>query len=755
MPDFEGGYNMSGRFSPARNTLASMTCLPLLLMTTLALFISGLLPLSNPQEAKAWSSDPTVNTPICTAVYDQTSPAVISDGAGGVIIAWQDFRNFNWDIYAQRVDSSGTPLWTENGAAICTGSEFQAYPTIISDGSGGAIIAWQDSRNLEGYGDIYAQRVGATGATLWANNGVPLCTTPQHDGNHVMVGDGSGGAIIVWTTEIPAEYGVRAQKVNSSGVPQWTDNGVVICMSSIALYSFGVVGDVSGGALIAWSESRGSITGYDVYAQRVDSTGILLWTEGGTALCTAFGGQFNPSVVSDGSGGAIVAWRDQRHMNDDIYAQRVSYSGMPQWTHDGTLVDATPGGKVGHLPMVGDGSGGIIVMWQSRCSSTTGGNCEIYAQRVSSSGVPQWPDKGITVCTAVYDDLGLPQIASDGSGGFIIAWYCNSVIYVQRTDSGGRPQWSTGGMPVCTVAGAVGAHQYPALAGDGSGGAIVAWRDMRSSNVAFVGDIYAQRISAWGGRSGVGSPPNQPSNVSPVYGGTPASLTPTLQSSVFSDPDAGDTHASSQWRIRATTSDYSNPLYDSGTDSANLTELAVGSGILSDNATYYWQVRHQENDGAWSVWSTETSFTTGNRPSQPSSVSPADDAPAGLTPTLRSSDFSDLDTDDTHAASQWQIRVQGGSYSSPVFDSETDDQNLTSMKVEAGILEGRATYYWRVRYQDNHGDWSDWSEEVSFNAHVESGLTWVWVVAASAVLVAAIAGVAVWQTRHPKKGVST
>jgi hypothetical protein len=45
------------------------------------------------------------------------------------------------------------------------------------------------------------------------------------------------------------------------------------------------------------------------------------------------------------------------------------------------------------------------------------------------------------------------------------------------------------------------------------------------------------------------------------------------------------------------------------------------------------------------------------------------------------------------------------------------------------------TYYWRVRYQDNGGAWSDWSSETSFVTEAEkeeaAGLPfWVWIVIA-------------------------
>src|SRR6266850_812535 len=96
--------------------------------------------------------------PVCTAANVQESATIIADGAGGAIVTWQDFRTgTSFDIYAQRVDAAGVPQWTLDGVPLCIHAEDQEYPTITSDGAGGAIVTWVDERS--GNGDIYAQRV--------------------------------------------------------------------------------------------------------------------------------------------------------------------------------------------------------------------------------------------------------------------------------------------------------------------------------------------------------------------------------------------------------------------------------------------------------------------------------------------------------------------------------------------------------------------------------------------------------------------
>ena len=219
--------------------------------------------------------------------------------------------------------------------------------------------------------------------------------------------------------------------------------------------------------------------------------------------------------------------------------------------------------------------------------------------------------------------------------------------------------------------------------------------------------------------------PNQPTNESPANGTSDISLTHTFQSSPFSDPDEVDTHYASQWQITAKSKEYSSLslVFDSGVDTSNLIKISISSGVLSCNTTYYWHVRHQDNHGWWSSWSTETSFKTivSGKPGAPDNMSPANGTThISLIPTLKSSAFVSLNGGATHAASQWQITAKQGDYSSLslVFDSGVDTSNQTSIAIPPGVLSCNTTYYWHVQHQDSYGNWSSWSIETSFKTVV-------------------------------------
>jgi hypothetical protein len=71
-----------------------------------------------------------------------------------------------------------------------------------------------------------------------------------------------------------------------------------------------------------------------------------------------------------------------------------------------------------------------------------------------------------------------------------------------------------------------------------------------------------------------------------------------------------------------------------------------------------------------------------------------------------------------HKASQWKITVENNGDTTTIFDSGRDTQNLTEINIPVGKLNYDTEYSWQVRYQDEVGAWSDWSEKTSFTTEL-------------------------------------
>ena len=92
------------------------------------------------------------------------------------------------------MNSDGNAVWTTDGIPICT-QDSNYNPMIVSDGSGGAIIAWQSYRG-SATADIFAQRVNSSGVVQWTFNGTPVCVVVFEQDTIAMISDGLGGAIL-------------------------------------------------------------------------------------------------------------------------------------------------------------------------------------------------------------------------------------------------------------------------------------------------------------------------------------------------------------------------------------------------------------------------------------------------------------------------------------------------------------------------------------------------------------------------------
>ncbi|MEO2003138.1 MAG: hypothetical protein ABGY41_03475 [Candidatus Poribacteria bacterium] len=350
--------------------------------------------------------------PLAAWPRTQEQAITMADGDGGFFLAWLDSRDNRRDIYLQHYDATGRPMWLpEDGRPICTHPDLKANHRLVPDGRGGVYITWTDLRT--GLLDVYGQRVTGAGTRLWEADGRYICRADGHQYDPITSADGAGGVVVVWTDIVDSRFRVTGQRMSGEGHRLWREDGVPACLARSHQGSPVVVESDDGSALVFWVDYRhddGSYTALDVYGQRLTPEGHRAWGPGGIRLCEADGSQRNIVGVSDGEGGAYVAWVDTRDTSDsssdDIYVQRVDADGALLWGADARPVGVGPGVQRGPVVSVRDGH--LWVAWHDYRRETGSETLQdIYAQSYDPAGVAAFEPGGTPIVTEQADRTDL------------------------------------------------------------------------------------------------------------------------------------------------------------------------------------------------------------------------------------------------------------------------------------------------------------------------------------------------------------
>lgn len=440
----------------------------------------------------------SLGIPVSTAAREQYSPCVAFDGAD-FVVAWQDERTFVTEINGARLTPAGTVL-DPDGFEICNWRGAQAAPTAAGL-PGLCLVAWQDTRNVNA--DIYAARVRPDGSVP-DPAGIMLSGSANQQRLPSVAGD-SSRFLVVWQDARVDDYnhGIYGARVTAGGTvldsasiaisatEMWENEPAVgwdganyyvawsaidSMMQTMYLYGAQVLPDgrvanrsvicghetnalspaVAGGprTLVAWVDGRG---GADIYGARITRQGVVMDPDG-FAITASLGFENSPAVAL-GPDSFLVVYCDSRSGNGDIRATRVTQSGVVL-DPVGIVVSAAPETQM--LPAVAFDGTNWLVAWQDRRDSTD----RVYGARVTPAG-------------AVLDTAGIPIaagcspcVAFDGTD-FIVAWQDTSTdagdIRAARVSGGGIV------LDTATVVSQPGEQSDPALGGTGSPNLLLAW----------------------------------------------------------------------------------------------------------------------------------------------------------------------------------------------------------------------------------------------------------------------------------------
>ena len=193
----------------------------------------------------------------------------ISDGRGGAFVSWTS-RGIHNEI-VQHIDSTGALPLGKDGYFFCNG--FEEYG-MISDGSGGAIIAancWGPYGTKPNY---YMQRITADNRVVWGDSIGTLILSPgaNRDPGHNMILDGQGG---VWYAN--GGKGLQSifmQRIDSNRIPMYGPDGLLVCQIPSGQRSyFDIAATAPGELMLSWMDFRFGTT--NAYVAKISVDGVV------------------------------------------------------------------------------------------------------------------------------------------------------------------------------------------------------------------------------------------------------------------------------------------------------------------------------------------------------------------------------------------------------------------------------------------------------------------------------------------------
>ncbi len=301
-----------------------------------------------------------------------------TDRSGTLFISFTVRNNpSSYSVRFQKLNLNGKVLSdSSKGIVVNTGNKV-SETKVIPDGKGGAFICWQE--NINNKSAILAQYIDALGSKKWGNK--PIILSKK---NTSTIGYSAGrinSNLYVAINYQGSTKQVYQQLVSEQGKLLWGDEGKLLT------YQKGnqlnpQISIVDSSVVVSWTNEFDKVK--DVFIQKFNTGGQRLWGNNGQRILNVKGNQFGQRIISDKKGNVIIAWIDKRDNNSsaDLYIQKIDSKGKLVWNPDGVKIASSENMQKSYLNLIPDEEGGAIAVFKG----TVGGKNDIYGQKIFSTG---------------------------------------------------------------------------------------------------------------------------------------------------------------------------------------------------------------------------------------------------------------------------------------------------------------------------------------------------------------------------------
>ncbi|MBI5265979.1 MAG: T9SS type A sorting domain-containing protein [candidate division Zixibacteria bacterium] len=355
-----------------------------------------------------------VAAPSDAGTTQRWAPSVAIDPLSGFVIAWEDYRNGQADIYARQFTGAGSAVGTDFSVVPPPYSSSAQYaPKIAFCGADMYVIGWLDRRSgQEVYiqqfspttGLVGANRLVSTADTLTTNWDLNLCVAPAGTlsvtwgafglANNIMSQRFGAGLVAIGTPS--------ARNVASTG-RRWSPS--TECATN---QRYG----------IGWTEYQNE--GANINLMLFDTAAIPVLSQELRLNDDQFGApSANPSICAGTDWYDLVAFESRRNDAGDIFCQAISAPGIrPDYNQK---VSQDPGENMQSEPAITSGNGKSLVVWvDSRPLAGIAGQ-RIYGRYGSSIGY--FTDNEFCLSDTIQAAVkSSPKVAMTPSGRALTVW---------------------------------------------------------------------------------------------------------------------------------------------------------------------------------------------------------------------------------------------------------------------------------------------------------------------------------------------
>ncbi|MCF7919079.1 MAG: T9SS type A sorting domain-containing protein [Candidatus Cloacimonetes bacterium] len=415
-------------------------------LVILSIFLGAVILLS-----AQWSTDPEFNNQISNLGGDQTicKNAQLPDGS--CYFGWWSNSTGNYNMRLQYLDAEGNEVWEQNGILISDHTQMTWLTDwdMTVDLEGNAIMAINDIRVNEDQLDIIAYKISPDGEFLWGDDGINLSNGGFNVAPKVTVTE-NNYCIYAWADD----YLIQVISISPTGNLTW-DQPIIIDYQDTSNWPQLIPAtndDSEGNFLLKYYVNTGPFWAPDraIYLQKYDAEGNPVW-DSPAVVSDAFGISAwtqDISFTTDGSGGAVLAWYDDRFSENTTraYVQHITTDGTALFD-DGVLVaDHAPNQMFYPAVVYQPETEMIYVYW----SETDAGQnvAGIIGQKINADGELLYTNTGVVISPLQASGgpiIGLRPLEDDFAVIYsVYPWggFTNEQILAERVDSEGNLVWN-------------------------------------------------------------------------------------------------------------------------------------------------------------------------------------------------------------------------------------------------------------------------------------------------------------------------